>query len=166
MNEDQLKAYIEFLEAAHKVKNHEILNQRTHHISYVTSSTDENTWIQESENTALISNDYFDFQLANGGHRFKNLSIRKNSNGSHKIDFDITQLDLCVNQSVELLFFSDCPLERVRFDTCNYVDGVCTGQPYWESKAFVLEFKSCKKKNILKFDLSELAKKHGVRDLQ
>jgi len=166
MNEDQLDEFEKCLNNVIPIPILELSGTNTYRVRYELSDEIEKTWLSDTQAIVYRSNGFFDFQLPNGEFRSNRFSFLKNQNSTDSLEFDITAYDLCLRKWVEVILYSDCPLEIIQFDTCNYQNGICTGTPTWKSKPFVVEFNACRKIKVLKFDLTELGRTHGRRGLK
>ena len=163
MNEEQLDDFAIYLNHVNPIPHSELSSTQTYRIHYEINDEMEKAWLSETQGIAFRSNGFYDFQLPNGGFRSNRFKILINPDSTRSLQFDITAHDLCLRRWAEVVLYSDCPLEIIRFDTCTYRNGICTGNPVWESDPFVVEFNACKKIRVLKFDLTELSKNHGKR---
>lgn len=112
--------------------------------------------LNQSQTTALWGVGSFEVQNPNGAFNNIHYQASHPTANALQLELDVTAADVCVGRRFEVVFFSGCPLEVIRFET---------DEGPWESPAFVTQWWKCENSTTLSFDLSTLAQTLGKRTL-
>ena len=149
-----------FLKGRNQYSISDLRKEKTYRISYSVSDAELIRVIDESEHVVFSNGFDLDSRDPNGGFSFSGLKVEQ-SGESRVLSFDISGLESCFSKKAELVFYSQCPIEKILFDTCEYQNGECIGKPYWESEPFVVDWWNCGQKKVFEFDFESIFKNHG-----
>ena len=132
----------------------QLMKEPVYRIHYLIQNPVLDSVLKESQTTSLWGVGFFEQQNPNGVFTQTYYRATPTEKGQSLIEFDVRAADVCVGQRLEVIFFSGCPLEVVRFET---------DEGPWESPAVVTQWWKCNQSTTLSFDLSKLSQELGNR---
>lgn len=157
----QLKDYVR-QRAAYPVDS--LYNETVYRLRYPIPAGEMLEAVRSSQSRAAWGTGLFEHQNPNGGFERIHYRILPGTDGAGaELEFDVRAADVCLAKRFELVFFAGCPLERIRFDPCDYEHGTCSEPGHWESDPFVVQWWKCESSSTLNFDLSPLEASLGRR---
>ena len=146
-----------YLNSRNQYSISDLRKERTYRISYPVFDAELIRVIDQSEHVVFSNGFDLDSRDPNGGFSFSGLKVEQ-SGDSRVLSFDISGVESCFSKKAEVIFFTQCPIEKIRFDTCEYQNGECIGKPYWESEPFVVDWWNCGQKQVFEFDFESIFK--------
>jgi hypothetical protein len=131
-----------------------LLREPVYRVRYPVQDPGLAATLNRAQTTAVWGVGFFEPQNPNGGFTQTHYQVTHTNAGLPEIEFDVRAADVCVGQRYEVILFSGCPLEIIRFET---------DEGPWESPAFVTQWWKCQNSTTLSFDLSRLAQDLGNR---